>query len=326
MRADRLISLMLTLYARGRMTAQELAEQLEVSERTIYRDIDALSMAGVPVYTQPGSGGGIFLDEDYRVSLTGLSRVEVQSLFVSAAVRPLHDLGMDGAVENSLMKLFAALPAIQRQEVERARQRLYIDGGSWFRTEHAPPSLPALQAAVWDDRRVHLRYIDSEGNIKARTVDAVALVAKANMWYLVARRDDGTYRNYRAARCEEVQILDERFERDPSFELGRYWVQSVAHYEQNATALNPPYIARLRVHPDLFWVITTFLNGRFIREDSTNDPDGWICVRVEFTDIYEGRMRALGLSVFCEVLEPAELRRFVIQTARDVLTFYGEAL
>ena len=119
MRADRLISLMLLLHARGRMTACQLAQHLEVSERTIYRDVDALSTAGVPVYVQPGVNGGVFLDENYRISLTGLTRPEVQALFVTSNARPLADLGLDGAVEATLLKLFAALPSAQQIEVER---------------------------------------------------------------------------------------------------------------------------------------------------------------------------------------------------------------
>src|SRR5262245_10995030 len=127
MRADRLISLMLVLHSKGRMTAQKLAEHLEVSERTIYRDVDALSTAGVPVYVQPGVNGGIVLDENYRISLTGLSRAEVQALFVSSNAGPLADLGMDKAVEDTLLKLFAALPSAHQAEVERLRSRFYVD-------------------------------------------------------------------------------------------------------------------------------------------------------------------------------------------------------
>src|SRR5262245_53049166 len=142
MRADRLISLMLLLNARGRMTAQTLANQLEVSERTIYRDVDALGAAGIPIYVQPGVNGGVFLDENYRISLTGLTRAEVQALFVSSNARPLAALGLDSAVEATLLKLFAALPSAHQMEVERLRSRFYIDPANWFQVVEAPALLP----------------------------------------------------------------------------------------------------------------------------------------------------------------------------------------
>src|SRR5689334_12127743 len=150
MRADRLLSLMLLLHARGRMTAQQLADQLEVSERTIYRDIEALCTAGIPLYTQSGTSGGVFLEESYRVSLTGLSRAQVQSLFISGEARPLGDLGLGKALDDTLLKLFAALPSIHRDEVKRLRQRFYIDPANWFQIVEATSFFPALQQAVWE--------------------------------------------------------------------------------------------------------------------------------------------------------------------------------
>ncbi|MBZ0287993.1 MAG: HTH domain-containing protein, partial [Anaerolineae bacterium] len=163
MRADRLISLMLLLHARGRMTAQTLAQQLEVSERTIYRDVDALGAAGVPIYVQPGVNGGIFLDEHYRISLTGLTRAEVQSLFVSSSTPPLADLGLDNAVQATLLKLFAALPLPHQAEVERLRSRFHIDPANWFQVIEPSDTFPLLQQAVWEDRAVSIRYQVVEG-------------------------------------------------------------------------------------------------------------------------------------------------------------------
>src|SRR5690554_4763928 len=163
MRADRLISLMLLLHARGRMTARRLAEHLEVSERTIYRDIDALSAAGVPVYVQPGVNGGIFLDEHYRISLTGLTQSEVRALFVGNHARPLADLGLSQAVEDTLLKLFAALPTAHQAEVERLRSRFYIDPANWFQTAESSALLPVLQQAVWEDRALNICYQVVEG-------------------------------------------------------------------------------------------------------------------------------------------------------------------
>src|SRR5262245_7315559 len=196
MRADRLISLMLLLNARGRMTAQTLANQLEVSERTIYRDVDALGAAGIPIYVQPGVNGGIFLDENYRVSLTGLTRAEVQALFVSSNARPLADLGLNGAVEAKLLKLFAALPSTHQAEVERLRGRIYIDPANWFQNAEPSDLLPILQQAVWEDRALSIQYQVVEGDWFEGVVNAYGLVAKANIWYLVAEKSPGEFRNY----------------------------------------------------------------------------------------------------------------------------------
>jgi DNA binding protein with HTH domain/WYL domain-containing protein len=188
MRADRLISLMLLLNARGRMTAQTLADQLEVSERTIYRDVDALGAAGIPIYVQPGVNGGIFLDENYRISLTGLSRAEAQALFISSKGTPLPDLGLDNAVEATLLKLFAALPSAHQVEVERLRNRFYIDPANWFQIVEPSALLPTLQQAVWEDRALSIQYQVVEGEWFEGVVNAYALVAKANIWYLVAEK------------------------------------------------------------------------------------------------------------------------------------------
>src|SRR5688500_5367640 len=158
MRADRLISMILTLHAKGRMTANDLAVQMEVSDRTIYRDLEALGAAGIPVYTQPGQNGGIFLDEDYRVALTSLSIPEVRALFVSSGSSPLADLGLARPAEHTMLKLMAALPYRQRTEAQRMRQRFHIDPRNWFQVVELSPYLPLLQQAVWEDCVITVDY------------------------------------------------------------------------------------------------------------------------------------------------------------------------
>jgi predicted DNA-binding transcriptional regulator YafY len=177
MRADRLLSMMLLLHTRGRMTADELAVKLEVSVRTVYRDIDALSMAGVPIYTHCGPQGGIFLDEDYRVSLTDLTNSEIQSLVISSGAGPLEDIGLDRAVENSYLKLLAALPNLQRQEAERLRQRVFIDPASWFQVQEPLPHLPTIQKAVWEDEEIEFVYERANGSLERRQVESCAHTA-----------------------------------------------------------------------------------------------------------------------------------------------------
>lgn len=323
MRADRLLSLMLMLHARGRMTAQALAEQLEVSERTIYRDIEALSSAGIPVYTQSGVNGGVFLDEDYRISLTGLSRDEVQALFVLPDAGPLADLGLGQAVQGTLFKLFAALPDVHRRAAEQVRQRIYVDPTNWFQIVEPSSVFPTLQQAVWEDRCVEVVYHAVEGDPEARTLEAHALVAKANIWYMVGRRPGADMRNYRVSRFQQAALTEARFERDPAFDLAVYWRESCQRFEQSQRRDFPPYAALLRVHQDAFWYFPGFMAGRY--EKLAQEPtDGWWTLRVTFDSMGDARTRVLGLGTSAEVIEPDALRQGVIETARAVAAFYGE--
>ena len=190
MRADRLLSILMYLQARGRMTAYELAEELEVSERTIYRDLEALHAAGVPVLAERGPGGGCQLPEEYKVSLTGLTENEVRGLFLSPVSGPLADLGMGKALEAAMLKLSAALPSTHRRDVERMRQRVLVDTAQWFRPSEPVPYLPLLQEAVWQDRTLRFTYRRADGVHVKRTLDPYALVAKSSIWYLVGAAVD----------------------------------------------------------------------------------------------------------------------------------------
>ena len=319
MRADRLLSLMLLLGAQGRLTAQELAGRLEVSERTIYRDIDALSAAGIPVYTQVGVNGGVFLDENYRISLTGFSHADLQALFVAADAGPLADLGL--AKDESLLKLFAALPGIQRREVERLRGRFFIDPNNWFQIVETTSVLPLLQQAVWEDRVIQVTYQPVEGSAWERTLEAHALVAKANIWYLVGCQPGGDRRNFRISRFEQVALTDATFERDPDFDLSAYWKASCAQYERLSREHSPPYETLLKVHPRQFWYFPGYMNGRY-EKIGTPDGDGWITVRAVFDSLDHARTQVMGFGTNAVALEPPELYETVIETAAAILKFH----
>jgi predicted DNA-binding transcriptional regulator YafY len=303
------------------MTAFNLAQHLEVSERTIYRDLDALSSAGIPVYTQPGAAGGVFLDEHYRLSLTGLSKAEAQSLFLSAESGPLRDLGMDRAVEDTLLKIFAALPSIHRTEVERMRQRFHIDPANWFQIVEPSPFLPLLQQAVWEDRRIRVTYQPVEGALGQREVEAYGLVAKANIWYLVARKPGGELHNYRVVRFKAVTLLDSHFERDPDFDLATYWKASCESFERHSLANFPKYQTTLRVHPAALWFFPGYLEGRY-QQIGDPDSEGWYILRVTFDSRDEARTRLLGLGTGAMVIEPADLYTAILETAQAVLDLY----
>lgn len=320
MRADRLLSLLLLLQARGRMTAQELAGKLEVSERTVYRDLSALGMAGVPVYTERGPGGGCALMEGYRTNLTGLTEAEVHTLFMSGAASPLQDLGLGPAMEAALLKLLAALPKQRRGEAERARQRLHVDAAGWGRPGEPVPHLRAIQEAVWQDRRVRMvyRHGKEEGE---RVVEPLGLVFKVNIWYLVAR-SAGEPRVFRVSRVAEVAPLEETFERPADFDLAAYWTDSCARFEASWQR----YAARLRVSPELTpFLQFTFSEGTYTPLDQAGlaDADGWLTVTCTFDSFEAARTRVLGLGTEVEVIEPAELRAGVSELAASVARFYG---
>ncbi|HRF50781.1 MAG TPA: WYL domain-containing protein [Anaerolineales bacterium] len=318
MRADRLLSIVLLLNARGRQTARGLASELGVSERTVYRDIEALSVAGVPIYTQAGPEGGVFLDEHYRVTLTGLNPDQVRALFVSSAVGPLRDLGLANAHQDSQLKLFAALSAAQRAEAERMRQRIYIDPTLWFQVAEGLDFMPELQRAVWEDRRIVVEYHAVESDWRRRELDAYGLVAKANVWYVIGRKSDGAWRSYRVGRLRAVEVLEARFERDPGFDLMAYWREACGAFERESLERYPTYTATLRVHADADWYFPGFFEGRYTRL-SAADATGWSTLRVTFNSADDARTRLLGLGTAVEVVEPAELARAVLETARAIV-------
>ena len=224
MRADRLLSILMLLQTRGRMTARDLAEQLEVSERTIYRDLDALSIAGIPVYPERGPGGGYSLVDGYQTRLTGLTGLEIRALFLSTITGPLVDLGMARALEDALLKLSASLSEEARSSIEQARQRFHIDP-SW--TPHDGQSasiLSIVQDAIWHNQRVYLVSSQSNGQQQRYLLEPYGLVAREGEWYLVAAHA-GRHATYALAHTLCVEATEQRFERSDDFDLTTYWTE-----------------------------------------------------------------------------------------------------
>jgi len=208
------------------MTARELAERLEVSERTIYRDLEALSTAGIPVYTERGPGGGCILVDGYQTNLTGLAESEIHALFALRTPGPLTDLGLNKALDDALLKISAALPATSRADAERMQQRIHLDTASWHHAQEAVPYLQTIQQAVWADRRILLTYGNSNSSKNhtdhSSLIDPYGLVAKANVWYLIGATE-GKIQVYRVSRIQNVTITEEHFNRPTEFDLTMYW-------------------------------------------------------------------------------------------------------
>ena len=323
MRADRLLSMMMLLQTRGHITARELAERLEVSERTIYRDLEALSISGVPVYTERGPGGGCVLAEGYRTGLTGLTETEVRTLFMSGTPGPLTDLGLGQALEAALLKLLAALPQSHQRNIERARQRIHLDAAAWSYSEETVPHLRTLLEAIWQDSKLRLVYRKTGGEISQRIVDPLGLVAKATVWYLVATIAGGELRVFRVSRIQEAELTGEFFARSETFDLASYWAEACRQFE--STWLR--YHTTLRFSRNIISELP-FIFGEgittLIEQARPPDAEGWLTLKLSFESFETARTRVLGLGTDVEVLEPPELRTSIIQFATGIMAFYEQ--
>ncbi len=317
MRADRLLSLLLLLQTKGRMPARELATLLEVSERTIYRDLDALSAAGVPVYADRGRGGGCVLADTFRTNLTGLTETEIRSLFISGTLGPLTELGLAKALEAALLKFVSTLSLANRRGVERVRQKLYLDTAGWFQSPEAVPYLPAIRASVWQEHKIHLNYRKADGTLVDRLVDPYGLVAKASIWYLVGAVA-GEVRVFRVARVQAFAPTDEPSERPQAFDLAAYWRACAAWFETS----RPYYPVTFRIAPSHLPVL-----AQMIGEDAhaltirTGSPDagGWLSLPVTFGSREQALAVTFGMGTGVEVMEPQELRDSLLQGALEIV-------
>lgn len=315
MRADRLLSILLLLHVNRRMTSRELAERLEVSERTIHRDMEALSAAGIPLFAERGTGGGWFLPEGYQPNLTALNKNEIQTIFLTNPTRLLQDLGLEGASEAAYLKLFSALPPVFRRDAEYARQRIHVDGAGWHSSAESVPHLRTLLEAVWEERKVTFSY-KKEDELVERLADPLGLVAKGSAWYLVAAVD-GDLRTYRVSRVIGATITDQSSTRPESFDLAAYWEQSMANFKANL----PRYPAVIRVAPSVWSRLKT---ARYVQIERAETPDenGWRKLAADFETLETACEYALGFGPLLEVIEPAELREKVIDLAEQIVAMY----
>jgi len=317
MRADRLLSIVLLLQTHDCLTAPELAERLEVSERTIYRDMDALSGAGIPVFAERGRHGGWSLLEGYRANLTALNQPELQTLLLNTPSQLLADLGLEQAADHALLKLLAAMPQMIRHDAEFVRQRIHFDAGQWFGSQEETPYLPPLQDALWQDAQVALGYQRADGEIIERIVDPVGLVAKGHIWYLVAAVE-GSIRTYRVSRVAGVTCTGQRVQRPADFDLAAYWQQSTQEFLSQL----PSYTTTLRVKRALLPKIKTWHYARV--DDIVAVNEDWVIIAVDFEVIREACERVLSLGAEAIVIKPPELRERVRQTAMTILTNYAD--
>jgi len=321
MRADRLLSLLMLLQARGRMTAKALSEEVQVSERTIYRDMEALSMAGVPLYAEAGPEGGFALLDSYRTTLTGLTEGEVRALFMLSIPAPLAELGVSQELRSALLKLSAALPDARRHDEEQVRQRFHLDSAWWHQGEDSVPHLQTIHQAVWQDHKLQLKYRPMPTVEIEQVVDPYGLVAKAGVWYLVCARNSRV-RAHRVSDLLDARLTGETFERPAQFDLAAFWRAWCIEREKSHAA----YPVLVRVAPDFIpWLPMYF--GAPIREKIAQagppDAEGWITLELAFESLEAARDRLLDLGRGVEVLKPLALRKSITDYAAQIVALYA---
>ena len=321
MRASRLLSILMVLQTRGRVTAEALAAEFEVSVRTIYRDIEELSAADVPVYADRGPNGGFQLLDGYRTKLTGLSPAGAETLFLAGLPGPAAELGLADVLTAAQLKLTAALPERARATANRVAARFHLNPVGWFRSADEARLLPAIAKAVWNETCLDIRYNRRGAGSVIRKLQPLGLVLKAGIWYLVARVKEQP-RTYRVSNILEMSVRDECFERPKDFDLVGFWTMSSRAYEVGLYRSE----AVLRVSPSgmpKLDLLGSVIAQAAAETAAPSDRHGWVRVVIPIESIEQAAADLLRLGIDAEVLEPPELRSRIAETAWALSQLYG---
>ncbi|MFF7259042.1 helix-turn-helix transcriptional regulator [Streptomyces sp. NPDC008159] len=314
MKSSRLVSILLLLQTRGRMTAARLAEELEVSVRTVYRDMEALAAAGVPLYGDAGHAGGYRLLDGYRTRLTGLTGQEAEALFLAGVPGPAAELGLGAVLAAAQLKVRAALPDALRPHADRVAGRFHLDAPGWYADADDTPFLPAVADAVWNGRVLHVLYRRwAEPTDVRRRLEPYGLVLKAGRWYVVAGPGP---RTYRVDQILELDPTEEEFPRPEDFGLAAYW----AAYQRDFHDRLHRAEAVVRLAPG---TRLTGPQGRAVDADGRLDDDGWTRATVPVESLDRAHDDFLRLGTAVEVLEPAELRERIARTVAELAARYA---
>ncbi len=322
MRASRLINILTTLQAKGLVTAEALADENDVSVRTIYRDIDALSLSGVPVYSERGSDGGYRLLDGYRVRLNGLSPAEAEAMFLSGIPGAAADLGLGSLMAGAQKKLTAALPEDLRASARRIQSKFHLDAPAWLAEGEQPAYLQAIADAVWNSKRIRMRYRSWTAE-KNRIAEPLGIVMKGGAWYLVARVDN-TPRTYRISRVLDLIVTEERFDSPQDFDLAAYWDENTRRLELELY----PNWAIIRLSPwgmkEIEHTAPPYVRANLV---VTSDPDeqGWRTVRLPVAHARMAVSEMLKLGPEVEVIDPPELRLAMRHTVETLIARYQDA-
>ncbi|MDN4075027.1 helix-turn-helix transcriptional regulator [Fictibacillus terranigra] len=314
MRADRLIAILLLLQNKGKLTTKELAEQLEVTPRTVHRDMESLSASGIPVVADRGKSGGWRLLEKYKTNLTGLKANELKSLFISPSVQLLSDLGITQDWNDAREKLLASIPASFHQEALDVWDRIHVDTSSWRQSPEKTTAFRTLQEAIWEERKLQILYERADGEAKERVVNPLGLVAKGSTWYLIASVNEDI-RNYRISRITSAVKTEDAFTRPADFNLAQYWESSTKSFMK---AL-PTYETEVELSPSI--VPRIKFTGRFMQNIKLDAPlnDRWVPATICFDTEQEAAEFILGFSNQVRVIRPENLKQKVYVMAKAVV-------
>ncbi|MPY91935.1 MAG: WYL domain-containing protein [Acidimicrobiia bacterium] len=315
MRADRLLAMLLYVQRRGGATAAQLAEALEVSVRTVYRDVAALQAAGVPVWTETGPKGGIRLVEGWRTPVEGLTAEEAGALFLTGVPGAAAELGLGAVMATAQVKLLSTLPPELGTRASRVRERFHLDAPGWFRPVEPLAHLGLVAEAVWSQRPVEIRYGAGDASW-SRSVEPLGLVLKAGIWYLVAAHGDQV-RTYRLSRVSAATLLDGHFDRPERFDLAAWWAESSAAFDQSILRLE----VRLRLSPAGFRAAPGVLGAAVtqpLAAAAAAGADGWRVVVLAMESEQVALSQLTGLAGEVEVLEPVSLRRALHDLGRSL--------
>lgn len=319
MRASRLLTTMFLLQARGRLSAVTLARELEVSVRTVYRDIDDLGAAGVPVYAERGRNGGFALLGGFRTNLTGLTAREADAVSLIGVAQAAADLGLGDGAAAARLKVIASLPPGTRGLAEAVATRFHLDPAPWYKRLPLPPALRPLAEAVWAGRHVRATYESWKG-VGRRNLAPLGLVMKAGAWYLVGAAGKST-RIYRVAGIQDLEVTDEPVRRPRHFDLARSWERATREFEtqlHSETARVRLSARGLRLLQDVSPAAAVVVaeQGRAAKGAA------WIEARIPFERLPHAVHEALRMGAEMEVLEPPELRAAVAAAARRIAALH----
>jgi predicted DNA-binding transcriptional regulator YafY len=323
MRAGRLVSLLLLLQTRGRMTAQALADELEVSVRTVYRDVESLGASGVPIYADRGPAGGYQLLDGYRTRLTGLTRDEAGTLFLAGVPGPAAELGLGSVLAAAELKLRASLPGELADRADRVRERFHLDAPGWFRGDEPTPHLAVVADAVWSSRRLSVRYRRWKAPREvSRTLSPLGVVLKAGRWYLVAGSGEHVTA-YRVTNILDAVVLDEAVERPAGFDLAGFWREWTERYERGVYTASATVRMTTRALEATAFIFAPEMSRVARASAGAPDASGRVLTQVPIESIRHGHIELLKLGAEAEVLAPAELRELFAATARDLTALYA---
>ncbi|MET3728163.1 putative DNA-binding transcriptional regulator YafY [Fictibacillus halophilus] len=317
MRADRLISILLLLQNHGKMTTKALAQELEVTERTIHRDMEALSVAGIPVLAERGKHGGWRLVDQYRTRLTGLKDSELKTLFLSPSFQLLSDLGITKDWKEARQKLLAALPNTLQSQADHLWNRIHIDTDPWKQSSQEITALSLLQQALWEERKIRITYEKANKETSERIVEPLGLVAKGRTWYLIAVANKDI-KNFRVSRIKYVELTNDLFARPTNFQLADYWTESKQNFVQSL----PVFEVDVEASPAIIQRLS--FSGRFAQVVSKGSPNenGWFPVKLTFDTKQEAASYIIGFGDQMKIISPSSLIDSVKRIGESVLSLY----